>query len=145
MTRLTLSPEQSELIVLAVIRDRPAYGYAIAKRAGAQATASGFEGPVNLGPGKLYPLLAALEKQGFIEASWSTARGDGPVPGHAGADEPAAGNETAPASGRRRKWYSLTAKGSRRLARRIGEHRSRHTLIEKFIRGADPSTESSVS
>src|SRR5690606_16710221 len=104
-----------ELVVLAVLTDGPLYGYAITK---AVAARSG--GDIRLSPGVLYPLLAKLEAQGFITSTWETVTSD---------------RNEDPSSGRRRKWYRLSAKGRRRLAQRVASHRAYLAMIQGFIAG----------
>ena len=122
-----LRSEDGELIILSVLADEPAYGYAISKSVAAR---SG--GEVRLTPGVLYPLLAKLEKQGLITSSWETVRSERNV------DEE---------GGRRRKWYCLSAKGKRRLEQRVQAHRDYLSMIAAFIspasslRGAQESAE----
>lgn len=110
-----LRPEDGELVVLAVLADGPLYGYAITK---AVAARSG--GDIRLSPGVLYPLLAKLEAQGFITSTWETVTSD---------------RNEDPSSGRRRKWYRLSAKGRRRLAQRVASHRAYLAMIQGFIAG----------
>jgi PadR family transcriptional regulator len=77
-----------ELCVLGVLAEGPTYGYAIAQRlAGA--------GLGVVKGGTLYPLLARLEGDGLVEATWRA--GDG---------------------GPGRKFFELTAPGGIELARR---------------------------
>ncbi len=115
-----LRPDDSELIILSVLTDEPLYGYAITKSVAAR---SG--GEVRLTPGVLYPLLAKLEKQGFISSSWETVRSDRNVSED---DE----------GGRKRKWYKLSAKGRKRLEQRVQAHRDYLSLIAAFIKGEAP-------
>ncbi len=110
-----LRPDDSELIILSVLGDEPLYGYAITKSVVAR---SG--GEVRLTPGVLYPLLAKLEKQGFISSSWETVRSERNV----SEDEE---------GGRKRKWYRLSAKGRKRLEQRVQAHKSYLSLIASFI------------
>ncbi len=115
-----LRPDDSELIILSVLTDEPLYGYAITKSVAAR---SG--GEVRLTPGVLYPLLAKLEKQGFISSSWETVRSDRNV----SEDEE---------GGRKRKWYKLSAKGRKRLEQRVQAHRDYLSMISAFIKGEAP-------
>lgn len=108
-----LGNDAAELVVLSVLAEEPLYGYAIAKRIAARS-----EGGLRLGPGALYPLLSKLEKGGLVLASWEEVRSERADP---------------EASGRKRKWYRLSAKGRRRLAQRIEAHRAHQSLIELFI------------
>ncbi len=113
-----LKQEQAELVVLALLRDEPKYGYAISRDVQARS-----DGAFRLTPGALYPLLTKLEKQGLVSASWEEVKADTSDPD---------------ADGRRRKWYRLSAKGKRRLDQRIADHRRFTRLIDGFIEG-DPA------
>ena len=76
----------SDLLILSVLLDGPKYGYLIQQRLD---EASG--GIVRLQAGTLYPILHRLEAQGLLKS------------------------RTESETGRKRKWYDLTAKGRRRL------------------------------
>ncbi len=80
-----------DLLVLSVLLDDKKYGYMIQQRI---AVASG--GMVKLQAGTLYPLLHRLEASGLIRGK-------------------------SEESGRRRKWYELTAKGKRRLEKQAAQ------------------------
>lgn len=108
-----LRPDHYELLVLSVMAEGQTYGYAISK-----AVTLRSEGAFSIGPSQLYPLLKKLEKQGLVTASWEEVKAEGAEP---------------EASGRRRKWYSLSAKGRKRLAQRIEAHRRFTAIIESFI------------
>lgn len=58
----------TELLVLAVLRDGPAYGYSIAKEIERRA-----QGALALKQGSIYPLLYALEEEGWVTSEWSEA------------------------------------------------------------------------
>ena len=75
-----------ELMVLSVLANESQYGYRIQQRL---RDASG--GMVDLPAGTLYPLLHRLEAERLIRSRWDCS------------------------TGRRRKWYDLTATGRRRL------------------------------
>ena len=75
-------------LVLAIISEGESYGYAIIKRVD---ELSG--GELQWTDGMLYPVLHRLERNGLVKASWGRAE-----------------------SGRRRKYYRLTDKGSEELA-----------------------------
>ncbi|RMH23669.1 MAG: PadR family transcriptional regulator [Gemmatimonadetes bacterium] len=77
-----------DLLILRTVRDRPLHGYAIGK---ALRAASG--GVLMVEEGALYPALHRLEGRGLLEAEW----------GHTD-------------TGRRAKFYRLTAEGQRHLA-----------------------------
>ncbi|RYG35609.1 PadR family transcriptional regulator [bacterium] len=82
----------TELLVLAVLRDGAAYGYSIAKEIERRA-----QGALSLKQGSIYPLLYALEEEGLVSSSWSEA-----VKGQ-----------------RPRRMYSITESGSADLQRRL--------------------------
>ncbi len=106
----------TDLLVLSILAEETLYGYAIIKRVAARSGAA-----VRLVPGVLYPLLHRMEKQGLLLSSWETIQ--------------AKGNEDGP--GRNRKWYRLSAKGRRRLAKRVAAHRAYQAVIDSFL----PDTE----
>jgi PadR family transcriptional regulator PadR len=74
-------------IVLAILAEGDSYGYAILERV---RRLSG--GRIEWKDGMLYPALHRLERLGLIEARWETA-----------------------GTGRRRKYYSITARGRAQL------------------------------
>ena len=74
-------------LVLAILAEGDSYGYAIIKRVG---ELSG--GHLQWTDGMLYPVLHRLERQGMVAAKWGTAD-----------------------TGRKRKYYRLTAKGQKHL------------------------------
>ncbi len=75
-----------DLMVLSVLSQQPQYGYMIQQKI-SQAS----DGRVPIQAGTLYPLLHKLESEKLIRAKWDDS------------------------SGRKRKWYELTAKGRKRL------------------------------
>jgi DNA-binding PadR family transcriptional regulator len=92
MNPISMSKElvaaSSRPMVLSILTGGESYGYEILQ----QVTAlSG--GRVEWSEGMLYPVLHRLEKEGLVTARWETAD-----------------------SGRRRKYYRLSAKGRRQLA-----------------------------
>ena|ERR1051326_6396278 len=74
-----------DLIVLDVLRDGPHYGYGIVKRIFEQS-----KGAIRWHEGTLYPVLHRLEKRGLLASKWK-----------------------GPGTGRRRRYYRLTARGQR--------------------------------
>jgi len=84
-------------LVLSILADGPSYGYAIIKRVSELS-----DGELEWTEGLLYPLLHRLERQGHIVGSW-------------GASE----------SGRKRKYYDVTAAGRAALA----DHRSQWRAV----------------
>ena len=83
----------TDILILALIRDAACHGYELAKRAH---RLSG--GAVHWVEGALYPALYRLRAKGMVTAKWE-----------------------GPATGRRRKVYSLTPKGRQELAVRTAE------------------------
>lgn len=76
-----------DLMVLSVVAEESQYGYSIQKRL---ETAS--QGKIKMAAGTLYPLLHRLESERLIKARWDDS------------------------TGRKRKWYDITAKGKKRLS-----------------------------
>lgn len=89
-------------LVLGILAEGESYGYAILKRV---RELSG--GRLEWTDGMLYPLLHRLEKLGHLESRWRTAE-----------------------SGRRRKYYSLTARGRAQLA----EERDQWKAVDATLR-----------
>jgi PadR family transcriptional regulator PadR len=114
-TEQELIRSSADLLVLSVLADGPLYGYGISKKVAAQS-----DGAIRLTPGVLYPLLHQMEKQKLLLASWDEVQAEG---GESG-------------SGRKRKWYRLSAKGKRRMEQRIRAHRAYQALIESFLPAA---------
>ena len=75
-----------DMLVLSVLMDEPAYGYLIQQRL-REATAE----MVDVQAGTLYPLLHRLEVEKLVRSKWDDS------------------------TGRKRKWYGLTAAGRRKL------------------------------
>ena len=82
--------------VLKVLEGGKRYGYELVT-----AVAQHSDGILTMGQSTLYPMLYNLEAQGFIKGEWAEG-----------------------ASGRERKYYSLTPKGKRRLAAQTKEWRT---------------------
>ena len=90
-------------IVLAILAEGDSYGYAILQRV---RELSG--GHMEWTDGMLYPVLHRLERLGHVEARWEVAD-----------------------SGRRRKYYHITAGGRAQLA----EERRQWQAVESTLRG----------
>src|SRR5687767_6307328 len=90
-------------IVLAILAEADSYGYAILQRV---RELSG--GRMEWTDGMLYPVLHRLERHGHIEARWEVAE-----------------------SGRRRKYYRITAQGRTQLA----EERRQWLAVDETLRG----------
>jgi DNA-binding PadR family transcriptional regulator len=80
----------TKALVLAVLADGPLHGYGITREIKKRS-----EETLKLGEGQLYPLLHALEEQGWIAGEWEMQEGDPP-----------------------RKVYSLTDSGQAELEKR---------------------------
>ena len=94
-----------DLLVLSVLLDGKKYGYLIQQRL---AHASG--DMVRIQAGTLYPLLHRLEAAGLIQST---------------------SEET---TGRRRKWYELTAKGRRRLEKQAAQWNRLADCLQGLLR-----------
>lgn len=81
-----------DLMVLSVLAEGPGYGYSIQKSLVAASL-----GKVKLPAGTLYPLLHRLESEKLIKSKWDTS------------------------TGRKRKWYELTARGRKRLKVQVSQ------------------------
>lgn len=90
-------------IVLAILAEGDSYGYAILRRV---RDSSG--GHIEWTDGMLYPVLHRLERLGHIRARWETAE-----------------------SGRKRKYYRITASGRTQLA----EERKQWQAVDATLRG----------
>jgi transcriptional regulator len=84
-----LKKGSTELLVLALVEDRPRHGYDIGKR-----IESVSNGRLTFRIGSLYPILCRLEDKGLITGRWIEKAGE-----------------------RRRRYYKLTAEGRKALAR----------------------------
>src|SRR5881409_2016799 len=78
----------TEMLILALVEDRPRHGYEIAKLIEQRS-----EGVLQFHAASLYPLLYRLEKRGLINGRWVEKAGQ-----------------------RRRRYYRLTTEGKRVLA-----------------------------
>ena len=93
-----------DLMILSVLADSPKYGYLIQQQI---RDASG--GRVDLKAGTLYPLLHRLEADKLIRCRWDDS------------------------TGRRRKWYELTAAGKRRLQQQAHEWNRYAECIQQLL------------
>lgn len=90
-------------IVLAILAEADSYGYAILQRVRELS-----QGRMEWSDGMLYPVLHRLERLGLIEARWEVAE-----------------------SGRRRKYYRITAQGRTQLE----EERRQWQAVDATLRG----------
>jgi len=95
-----------ELLVLRLLRDREMYGYEIV-----QAVALRTGRVVAPGEGVVYPLLHALEKDGALKSRRKTVHG------------------------RSRVYYSLTARGEKRLSALAGDWTALHNAVAAVLAG----------
>lgn len=109
---LHLKQDHSEFVVLSVLAEGSSYGYAISKEIAARS-----EGAFKLSASAMYPLLTKLEKQGLVTTSWEEIKAQGADPD---------------SSGRKRKWYTLSAKGTKRLAQHIENQRRVLKILSAF-------------
>jgi PadR family transcriptional regulator PadR len=92
-----------DLCLLAVVDEGPAYGYEMTKRLRAR-------GLSIVGEGSIYPLLARLERDGFVDTYRAASNGGPP-----------------------RKYYRPSGDGHRRLAEGIAEWRSTRDAIDAIL------------
>ena len=90
-------------LVLAILAEGESYGYAILKRV---SELSG--GQLRWTDGMLYPVLHRLDRLGYVEAKWRASE-----------------------TGRRRKYYRITTRGSAQLT----THRRRWEMVDTTLRG----------
>ena len=83
-----LKKGSAELLILALVEDRPRHGYDIGKLIALRS-----KGALRFNVASLYPLLYRLEKRGWIDGRWTERAGE-----------------------RRRRMYRLTAQGRKVLA-----------------------------
>jgi PadR family transcriptional regulator PadR len=96
-----------ELLVLAALRQREAYGYELLQRLSAGAEG----GPgMELTESTLYPVLARLAGEGLLAV-----------------------RHAASSSGPPRRYYRLTAAGGKRLREMVGRWREVNAAVERFV------------
>ncbi|HVW90547.1 MAG TPA: helix-turn-helix transcriptional regulator [Gaiellaceae bacterium] len=93
-----------DALVLAVLRDEPAHGYAVIEQLKRR---SG--GAFDLPEGTVYPVLHRLEAEGLLSSSWSTA------------------------SGRKRRVYRLTRRGQNALVRQRDDWQSFANAVQAVL------------
>ncbi len=97
---------QLDLLLLSVLEDAPAHGYAIIERLRARG-----EGAFDFPEGTIYPALHRLEREGLLASKWM---------------------ENAP---RRRRVYSLTRSGQTALGHETEDWRRFSRAIEAVMAG----------
>ena len=93
-----------ELMVLSIVAQESVYGYLIQKRLNLAS-----EGKVKMPAGTLYPLLHRLEADKFIKSRWDAT------------------------TGRKRKWYSVTARGKKRLKQQATQWQQYAHCVSQLI------------
>jgi PadR family transcriptional regulator, regulatory protein PadR len=93
-----------DALVLAVLRDEPAHGYAVIEQLKLR---SG--GAFDLPEGTVYPVLHRLEADGLLSSAWSTA------------------------SGRKRRVYKLTRRGQTAFTRQRNEWKSFSNAVQAVL------------
>jgi len=96
-------------IVLSLVSERAMYGYEIVKIVNARTN-----GMFEWKEGTLYPTLHRLQAAGLVSAEW-------------------AGAANREDTGRKRKYYHITAKGKRELARRKNEWREFSVAVNSCL------------
>jgi PadR family transcriptional regulator PadR len=95
-----------DLCLLAMLQERPDYGYGLSQRLAAA-------GVADVPGGTLYPALLRLEQQGLAEPSWQPSE-----------------------SGPRRKYYAVNPAGRALLATRTGEWQRFRDGIDALVTAA---------
>lgn len=104
-----LTRTSNEALILAVVSGGELHGYQIALKV---EQASG--GVIVFNHGTLYPILHSLEKKGYIAGRWETG-----------------------GSARKRKFYSITAKGTKRLKHQHEGLRSLFNGVLSVLEGGE--------
>jgi PadR family transcriptional regulator, regulatory protein PadR len=94
----------TSLLVLSVLAKEASYGYRVIKRVNEEA-----DGKFVWQEGTLYPVLHKLEKEGLVRTQWQEAE-----------------------TGRRRKYYYITAKGRDALVERKRQWNDFHVIINRL-------------
>jgi len=97
-----------DLCLLAMLRERPDYGYGLAQRLAAA-------GVADVPGGTLYPALLRLEQQGLAEPSWQPSE-----------------------SGPRRKYYAVTPAGRAALDAQVAEWHQFRDGIDQLVTAGAP-------
>jgi PadR family transcriptional regulator PadR len=106
MLERELKRGSAELLILALVEERPRHGYEIG-----QLIDSRSDGAIRFHVASLYPTLYRLEDRGLIEGRWVERAGT-----------------------RRRRYYRLTAEGRRVLARQRGVWESFFAALDRVAR-----------
>ena len=107
-SRSELLPGTLEMLILRTLVPGPCHGYGIA-----QHIAQSSEGVLWVEQGSLYPALERLLKKGHVKARW----------------------EKSP-TGRRARYYTITASGRARLDRKVADYERVTGAIARVMSGA---------
>ena len=99
------------LLILAVLSDKPMYGYQIS-----QELAQRSGGYFDMKEGLLYPLLHRMHKEGLLNSHWQTVTG-----------------------ARRRKYYTITPLGQQTLQEQTDEWQTFMTKLQGVLAGVNPT------
>ena len=108
MSERELLKGSTDSLLLALVSERPMYGYEILREVERRS-----EGYFNMKEGTLYPALHRLERDGLVEGLWRTATG-----------------------GQRRRYYAISRHGLQRLEQRRSEWRSFSRAVDMVIANA---------
>jgi len=109
MNTAELQQNSAELVILALLESRPKHGYEIAKLVESESGSL-----LQYQVASIYPMLHRLERKGLIQGRWMEK-----------------------AEERRRKFYSLTAAGSKALAKQRLAWKEFFTALNRIARFAD--------
>jgi transcriptional regulator len=96
----------ADLMILAMLEDRPRHGYEIAKLIDDRS-----DGVLRFHVGSLYPMLYRMERRGWIEGKWIEKSGQ-----------------------RRRRFYRLTAQGKKVLVEQRSSWHELMTALQRVAR-----------
>ena len=108
MTKPELLPGTLDLLVLKTLNRGPLHGYAIA-----QIIKRSSDDVLTVEEGSLYPALQRLWLQGWVSAAWRKTE-----------------------TGRRARFYTLTAAGRKQLADEIAQYKQMVTAIGRVLQNA---------
>jgi transcriptional regulator len=100
-----------DVMILSVLAGGPKYGYLIQ-----QSLREASRDMVSVQAGTLYPILHRLESDKFVRSRWEKT------------------------TGRKRKWYELTAAGKSRLEQQAQEWRAFAACMRKLLAGVSDAT-----
>ncbi|RPJ43934.1 MAG: PadR family transcriptional regulator [Chloroflexi bacterium] len=109
------------MLILSVLADGRMYGYQIMRELERRS-----EGYFTMTAALLYPALHQLEQDGLVESEWE------------GAPEP---KSAAGPGKRRRRYYTITPQGRKRLAHSQAEWQCFLTRLFKTLQGGEPGTQ----